>query len=476
MTLRTLDFKHLILLTLLIGACYSLSAFDQSSDYVWYDWTAVKRDYISRRLILESPAAGSNKFTFISSYILEAANESTLVNPLLKLVEDDSLNNRLGFRSSYTVEGKKVILKLSIFDYLVKEEAAALTAEFSDNYGNRIKGAVEKLFRLLNNHLTEYNHKLIEHEEFSYKEGQIFDYPLKIGDRLVIIPIYAGKSTIIFYNTNRESYLLSLKGTNYQAVEGITTFYINKSDMERLSFIYENSKKSIEIKPAPKGQLITYKINMIKEKRPFEGRFYLDIGYYQSSGGYIGGDLIFGLGFKRDFALRDSLYFRGHFSLKLLHILEKDISTVKPTNLRVKWGVGYRHMFYFNSIIGLGIGAEAGFEFYLLKMLYYSIFTFETEDYYIPGFPSFYLSLPIYLELPTFSRVSIFLTIEPTFRVISKVIFYDGYVWRDNFEIDGYSENIFRLTIPQSEPGSPYTAIDLFFNDIPITLGIKIKI
>lgn len=468
-TIKELNYYNLTLYLILFIFASSLSFADQSADLLWYDWTTLSPNYMTRKLFITKAVGSDNKLGFINLYLLEEGYDRAAKEELIEPVEESD-SRGLEIRSEYIAEGREVRLKLTVYDNLTGKAAIEKSFTFSQNYRFEIAIAFESLFRDLRHYIKEYNEQLMG------KMTGSSDYLLKLRDRVEVVPIFNDKTTLIVYNPNRESYTIHCRGESYEAIKGIVALIIDVNSVDKLELVYSGQKRPILIGFSPEAKVIEHAIKLPAEMSPPASRYALDIAYTQTTGGYMGGDLTLSLGFKSSRAFKDSLYFKWHFSLKAVHIAEQDIDPVRATNFRIKTGVGYRHLFNINGLLSIGTGVESGFEFYLLKKLYYSIFSYESPDSYFPGFPSFYLSIPLYIELLSFSKVSIFATVEPTFRVVSKVIFYDGYVWRDNFEIDGYEKNYFRLTLERANYSSPYTALDLFINDIPITLGLRVKI
>lgn len=468
-TIKELNYYQLTLYLILFLIINSLSFADQSADILWYDWTALSPNYNTRKLFISEVVGSDDKLGFINLYLLEEGRDIAAKERLIEPVdENDSLG--LELRSEYIAEGREIKLKLAVHDNLTGKTAVEKNFTFSQNYRLEITIAFESLFRDLGHYIREYNEQLMG------KVTGSSDYLIKLRDRVEAVPVFNDKTTLIIYNKNRDSYTIHCRGERYEAINGIVVLMINVNRVDKVELLYSGQKKPFLIEFSQEIKVIEHALKLPAETPPFASRFALDTAYTQTTGGYLGGELTLSLGFKSSRAFKDSLYFKWHLSLKTVHIAEQDIDPVRATNFRIKTGVGYRHLFNFNGLLSIGTGVESGFEFYLLKKLYYSIFSYESTGSYFPGFPSFYLSIPFYIELLSFSRVSIFATVEPTFRVVSKVIFYDGYVWRDNFEIDGYEKNYFRLTLERTNYSSPYTALDLFINDIPITLGFRVKI
>lgn len=469
-TQNSLNYNQLAFYLILFCLANFVYATDLTGDVIWYDWSKAKAAYISRNLYISKVEKKDDKLGFIRLYLMDEGRERADENELIELV-DESDSQGLELKSEYIVDDRQVKLTLIIYDHLIDRVAIEKSFNFSNDYRLEIAIAFEALFRELGHYIKDYNEPLMG------KLSGTFDYLLQLDGKVAAVPIYSNKKTLIIYNKNRENYSILCRGKRYEAIEGIVPLIIDLNSVDKLKIFYsEREKRAISLILSPGPKVVEHQIKLPAEKAPFKSRFALDISYSQTTGGYMGSDINLSLGFKKRRAFSDSLYFRWHFSLKTLHLAEQNIDPLKATNFRFKTGVGYRHQFNLNGLLSIGTGVETGIEFYLLKKLYYSIFSYESADIYFPGFPTFYLSIPFYIEILPFSRVSIFAAVEPTFRVISKVIYHDGYVWRDNFEIDGYEENYFRITLERYDYSSPYTALDLFLNDIPITIGIRVKI
>ncbi|MCK5617094.1 hypothetical protein KAR91_85315, partial [Candidatus Pacearchaeota archaeon] len=290
-----------------------------------------------------------------------------------------------------------------------------------------------------------------------------------------VLKIPFAKNIIIFISEFSEDYAISIDGKIYEYKSKVKIMaFDNQAGKTREFKIYNKDNKPITYKYTQKND---YDVN-IKYIRSFLGKgenkysIFIDNIFNGSTSGYMGYDFRIGLGLPLRSSLENNIYIRTFIGPKGINYVEiKDgIIVDKQTHLKLKFGMGYEHVFFIKNFIGIHIGFEAGAE-----INFYSFLIKNNEKLklgtMIFGCPSIYYSIPFAIQFFANKKISFIIGVEPILRLVMNSFYYDDIFWLESLdETRGAGFKQLRHQV------SDYLTLDLFFYDMPIIMGMRIKI
>lgn len=238
-----------------------------------------------------------------------------------------------------------------------------------------------------------------------------------------------------------------------------------------------------------KYQILSYnvnnKFNVISKnilfftdlQRPAKNIF-IDNSAVLTTNGFMGGEFRLGIGVPFNGTLEAAVYFRFAALYKLFTFSDNETS-LKLSNYNMPYnlamGFGFRYGFYFNNIILIEPAVEVGIEMSLAKGI-----IMEDGDHYFSEysmvFPGLYFAFPISIEVPANSPVTFILGVSPTIRILQKIFTEDNVIWLSDYEFYDSKLSDFEQVFDPAYDGLAHIALDLFFYNMPIRIGLRIKI
>lgn len=280
----------------------------------------------------------------------------------------------------------------------------------------------------------------------------------------------------------RKEFTVTVNGHKFTTKDKILIIAIPPNKYKKLIFTVQKYKKrpiNILVFPKEKSKVAIRNISSILRRKMPTRRFYFDIQNILTTTGFTGVGLRFGFAIpQKDSKLDMSMFFDLQFAAKSILFNQRVPDHMERfPDIKITLAMGFKKIFYIKNFIGISIGFKLGVENYFLRYIKIEdkIIVFGKSFPY--GYLSFIFTLPIEVELPSFSRFNFFIGVEPTLRISQKFFVYNCKIWSDTFYIDNIDNNYFHKNINSSDKTlAPDIGIDLFFNDMPIVLGLRIKI
>lgn len=389
----------------------------------------------------------------IKGQLVEVGSEITF-----KIVVTDRLFERNIFKEKYRLGGDVI----SGIDRITVKLSQLLSAYYSA-YKNELIDRVDSL-----QYSSDGAKKRMALQLLNQKEV-FLDYSMKSSKQNKVIPLIFSQSAVIFTAEAEAVYKVYYGEQEYSSKDGIVVLSFANEKREDMQFIIKKEGENdivFNYRQKQRYQVVVENLIFFNSKIIKSSRFYLDLNFVVTTKFSIGGDIKFGIGLVKDARLENNLYVRSQLTYRPMD---------KFGYFRLKFGVGYQHIFFIKNIVGFMPGVEVGFEFYLLKAVKVLNTIFYFDGRYIFGMPSLYISIPLLFEFPSNLKYSLIFGIEPIFRFIPKMMVYDGYAWLEDYYINFVYPSYMRINLPIRE-NSSNMAFDTLFYDMPIILGLRIKL
>lgn len=341
-----------------------------------------------------------------------------------------------------------------------------LTRQLFDYYSVYRKELINRISAL--SHSSQRDKRQMAEQLLSQEEA-FLDYSMSSSKQKKVLPLIFNRASLIFAAEEETVYTVFYGEEQYKSKDGIVVLSFPDDKREDRQFIIKKEGESdilFNYRPKERYQVLVENLIFFNSKIIGQSRFYLDFNFVVTTKFSIGADMKFGVGLLKGGKLENNLYGRVQFNYRPVD---------KFAYFRLKFGAGYQHIFFIKNIIGFMPGIEIGFEFYLLKAVQVLNTIFYFDGQYLFGMPTLYISVPLLWEFPSNLKYSLIFGIEPIFRIIPKMMYYDGFAWLEDYYINFIYPSHMRLTIPVDGDDSNM-ALDLLFYDMPIILGVRIKI
>lgn len=341
-----------------------------------------------------------------------------------------------------------------------------LTRQLFEYYSVYRKELISRISAL--SHSSQKDKRLMAEQLLSQKNA-FLDYSMSSSKQKKVLPLIFNQSALIFAAEEETTYTVFYGEEQFRSKDGIVVLSFPDDKREDRQFIIKKEGESdilFNYRPKERFQVLVENLIFFNSKIIDQSRFYLDFNFIVTTKFSIGADMKFGIGLLKEGKLENNLYGRMQFNYRPVD---------KFAYFRLKFGAGYQHIFFIKNIIGFMPGIEIGFEFYLLKAVQVLNTIFHFDGKYLFGMPTLYISFPLLWEFPSNLKYSLIFGVEPIFRIIPKMMYYDGFAWLEDYYINFIYPSYMRVTIPVDGNDSAM-ALDLFFYDMPIILGVRVKI
>jgi hypothetical protein len=391
----------------------------------------------------------------------------------------------------YNVSEKEAVIDIYVYDVILQSIILSMSTktglglELIKNTGALSLSVGERLF----DELTAYKSGIIEKLRSSGKEtaerkalidglfsqdGKLWRIKVKRKGYEELVNIPFGRNVVIFvceesgnYNIEtggkRNSQESNIKVMDFMSQVGAKRIFKITGEKIRPAFYSYVQKKDYDVD-------IKY-VSFSGSKEIGEHSFYVDNSFSFSTSGCLGYDLKLGLGLPMNSGLENSIYFKFMGGPKVFNAVEtKSGINLDYPHLKLRVGLGFEHIFYIKNLLGIQMGVEVGGEFNFFAFIISNKDRISVPGQMIFGCPSIYYSFPVGLQFFVTSNVGMFFGVEPILRLVVQSFIFDGKVFFQN--LDGTRGAGFSNFRVQSE----FLTVDLFLYDMPIYIGLRIKI
>jgi hypothetical protein len=380
---------------------------------------------------------------------------------------------KLNFKFMDIITGEKIVesSKLIKFDFDMYRYIRQFIQENSDKIINKVTyyniNLLNNLDTVKNKNITTIINNLISQNDSYWK------VILDIGDVKLPVEIPFAKNVLIFINKTNSNYTVDVDGIKNDEKNKIKIFsFNNELNKTRLINIIDGDKiiKYKYVQSKPYEVVIKYIDNDLF-KDVTKTIFFIDDLINMSTSGHVGVDFRIGFALPLKSLLYNGLYFNFSLNTKALNYVEDEtgIYFYRPS-YKLKFGFGYQRFFYIKKIVAISIGLESGFEFSILSFIIKNKIKYDLFSPAI-GFPSVYFGFPFEVNIFANNYINLIVGVEPVLRLAMNYIVYNGSIWIEYLdETRGAGFKYFRYNIGN------YITCDLFFYDMPVYIGFRVKI
>jgi hypothetical protein len=412
----------------------------------------------------------------VMSYLVMEESDIVLYSDALDILTGETL-------VTVRIVGKRGISRYRFVEQLASELAGRMKSE----YPMISKSELENLMKQQTMVIEEADQEIIE--KLLRQKTRYQEYQVKRKGKVRRLAVPFGKNVLIFVNNQYDDYTVETGGKIFNSKQGLKIIaFDSQPGIYRDFVITRKGQRPQKYRYRQKEEYeISRKVLVFDEEEPY--RVFIDagghVGIYSDE---VGIDFRVGFGLPPFKSLNDNLYFRlslnTHYDL-FAH--DRDIKDIFDGDMfpRVSFmvGAGYEHIFLLpKNLIGIHIGAEAG---YKMSLVTYLVQSLTGDIYKFPGkavniaYPSFYLALPFGVEFMARRKVSLLIGVEPTFRVVFHAFSNEGELYNDEplrLSVNNYDATLGYSTTTPIVQRYGSISIHWFFYNVPVTIAARIRI
>lgn len=393
----------------------------------------------------------------------------------------------------YSIDDKTINIFAYSYDVIIQE--LVLETSVSGNKGLDIFKYFNTFSQEIANRtfeeLTKYRKKMIDKiisrsklektrkaliDNILNQSNKYWNYLIDRENKKEFIEIPFGKNVVVFVSEQTKNYKVEINGNINNEQNNIKIFsFKNKVGTKRNFLITDENNTTAEYKYTQRSEYevdVKYIVFSAIEKIGIYN-MYVDTLLSLSTAGYIGFDLKLGMGLPLKSRLNNSIYFRFMLGPKAINAVEtndKGIYLDYP-HLKLKFGFGFEHVFFIKNMLGINLGLEIGTELNFFSFLTKNKERASVTGKLIFGAPSVYYAIPIGLQFFVTKKFGLVINVEPIFRLVVNTFVFDNKIFFEDLdETRGAGFEFLRQNVGN------YLILDLFFFDMPITIGMRIKI